>query len=366
MDEALNSLYDFSSTATERENAWNRNQLDSKNITSEYELDSVEQTVVWAAGILAGVIDAFFVTDMRRLDKNNKMMIRDKDGNSIHLNKSGKVNNWIDKRIKNFYSPEEISRLEQNNWVPYDASSDKDIVGLGPKTHRLQSFGHDPLLGFYYGVRDIMKGTITAIDNSGTVIIKKMSDGGIGLFEAIATQFGHLKSDLCTPAGLPIPFMGQLMRMSGHSSINGLSYQMLFKGMYMKGYNLNHLITMGIPTLIIEVIIRVSYFAYQLHQGKSFQESLPIHKAKVDRMLFKSYLIATACNGVKIFISNGNIFAFNPTLWSMSLKYGLSELKRWASNEIEKKRHEYVITLYDKRVEELDAMIEKDIQFYIQ
>lgn len=365
MDKALNSLYDLSFTESERENSWNKNRLDSKKILSEYELDAVEQTVVWVAGILAGVVDAFFITDVRRLDKNNKMMIRDKDGNSIHLNESGKVNSWIDKRIKNIYSPEQIAQLEQNNWVPYDASSDKDIVGLGPRTHRLQSFGHDPLLGFYYGVRDIMNGTITAVDNSGTVIVKKMSDGGVGLFEAIATQFGHLKSDLCTPAGLPIPFMGQLMRMSGNSDINGLSFQMLFKGMYMKGYNLNHLITMGIPALIIEVVIRVSYFAYQLYQGKTFQEALPINKAKVDKMLFQSYLITTACNGIKMFVSHGNIFAFNPTLWSMSLKYGLSEVKRWVNNEKETKRHEYVAALYDKRIEELDAIIEKDIQFYM-
>lgn len=365
MDETLDSLYNLSLTTAERENSWNRNRLDSQKILSEYELDSIEQTIVWAAGVLAGVVDAFFVTDVRRLDRNNKMMIRNEEGRSIHLNESGKINNWIDKRIRNFYSPEQISQLEKNNWVPYDASSDKDIVGLGPKTHRLQSFGHDPLLGFYYGVRDIMNGTITAIDNSGTVIAKKMSDGGVKLVAAIALQFGHLKSDLCTPAGLPIPFMGQLMRMSGNSDINGLSYQMLLKGMYMKGYNLNHLIAMGIVPLIIDIIIRVSYFTYQLYQGKSFQESLPIHKTKVDRMLFKSYLIATACNGVKMLASNGNIFAFNPTLWSMSLKYGLSELKRWISDEEEKKRHKYVMALYDQRIKELDTMIERDIKFYI-
>lgn len=112
MDEALNSLYNFSLTTSERENAWTKNQLDSQKILSEYELDSIEQTIVWAAGILAGVVDAFFVTDVRRLDRNNKMMIRNKEGKSIHLNESGKINNWIDKRIKNFYSPEQISQLE--------------------------------------------------------------------------------------------------------------------------------------------------------------------------------------------------------------------------------------------------------------
>ena len=131
---------------------------------------------------------------------------------------SGVVNNWIDDRIKNFYSKKEIDALEKKYWVPYDASTnvglDRPIEGLNPKTHRLSSFGHDPILGFYYGVKDILNGTFTAINNAGEVIVQARPNANTSytLFEAIAIQFGHLRSDLSTPAGLPIPFMGQLMR----------------------------------------------------------------------------------------------------------------------------------------------------------
>ncbi len=364
MEKALDAIYDLSSTQVERENAWRENQIDSKIITSQYELDDIDKAIVWASGILAGAVDAFFVTDVRRLDKYSKMKVFDKDGNAINLSESGKVNTWVDKRIKNIYTPEQIRHFENKYWVPYDLPNDEDVVGLGPRTHRIQSFGHDPIFGFFFGVRDIMQGTMTAIDNSGAVIVKKVSNGDIGLFEAIATEFGHLKSDICTSSGLPIPFMGQLMRMQGHSDINGYSYQMLIKGMYMKGYNINHLISMGIPALIIEVLIRTSYFAYSLYQGKTFEEALPIGKPKVNKMLFYSYLIATSCNGIKLVATNGNIFAFNPSLWGMCIKYGLSEIKRWLSNQEERERHEYVMHLREESINNIDEIIKNDLLFY--
>lgn len=369
MDNGLDTLYNIDLTSKDRESAWEENQVLSQKILSEYELDSTEKWIIWIAGILAGAVDAFFVTDVRLLLKSKGTIIRNAKGDSIHLKDSGVVNNWIDDRIKNFYSQKEIDALEKKYWVPYDASTnvglDRPIEGLNPKTHRLSSFGHDPILGFYYGVKDILNGTFTAINNAGEVIVQARPNANTShtLFEAIAIQFGHLRSDLSTPAGLPIPFMGQLMRLEGHSSINGLSYPMLFKAMYLKGYNFNHLIAMGIPCLIIEVIIRISYFTYSLYKGKTFAESIPINKTKLDKMLFYSYLITTGCNAIKT-IGTQNIFAFNPNLWAMTLRYGLSEFKRWITNEKERKRHEYVMSIYEKRAQELDVEIDDYLKFY--
>ena len=263
MDNGLDTLYNIDLTSKDRESAWEENQVLSQKILSEYEWDSTEKWIIWIAGILAGAVDAFFVTDVRLLLKSKGTIIRNAKGDSIHLKDSGVVNNWIDDRIKNFYSQKEIDALEKKYWVPYDASTnvglDRPIEGLNPKTHRLSSFGHDPILGFYYGVKDILNGTFTAINNAGEVIVQARPNANTShtLFEAIAIQFGHLRSDLSTPAGLPIPFMGQLMRLEGHSSINGLSYPMLFKAMYLKGYNFSHFIAMGIPCLMIEVIVRI-------------------------------------------------------------------------------------------------------------
>ena len=113
----------------------------------------------------------------------------------------------------NLYSPDQISQLEDEFWVPYDASTSRKlaekVAGLGPRSHRFQPLGHDPVLGFIFGVQDIMKGRFSAIDKNGKLIVQAIpgAPSGIGLFEAFATQLGHLKSDIATAAGLPAPFM---------------------------------------------------------------------------------------------------------------------------------------------------------------
>ena len=362
MDNGLDTLYNIDLTSKDRESAWEENQVLSQKILSEYELDSTEKWIIWIAGILAGAVDAFFVTDVRLLLKSESNTIRDANGKPIHVTGSGYINRFVDKRIRNFYSIKETKELEKRFKVPYDPSTNQklsiEVLGLHPKTHRLNSSGHDTILGFYYGVKDILNGTFTAINNDGEVIVQTRPNANTSftLFEAIAIQFGHLRSDLSTKAGLPMPFMGQLMRLGG-------DMPKLLMSMYEKGYNFSHFIAMGIPCLMIEVIVRISYFVYSLYKGKTFAESIPINKTKLDKMLFYSYLITTGCNAIKT-IGTQNIFAFNPNLWAMTLRYGLSEFKRWITNEKERKRHEYVMSIYEKRVQELDTEIDNYLKFY--
>lgn len=370
MYEGLDKYYDISLNDNEINELWNKNVTDSKKITSEYELDNLEKTICWIAGLGAGAVDAFLVTNYQKLDTSNVTKL-----NVNSLKESGKINDVVDQRIKNLFTPEQIKNLENKFKVPYDAATNTrngvrthafDVLGLNPKTHRIQSFGHDPILGFYYGVKDILRGEFTAVDNAGEVINQSVNSNstiGMNLFEAIATQFGHLCSDISTPAGLPVPFMSQLLKLKG-GNIEGYSYNRLVKNMYAKGYNFNHLLAMSVPALIIEVAIRLSYFIISLANGKSFSESIPINKPKLDKMLFNAYLIASGCNGVKIIATNGNIFAFNPVLWTGTLRYGFSEFQRYLTCEKENKRHQYVIDIYNKRSEELDESIANDLEFY--
>ncbi len=365
----LDKLYDLSFSDEEINCFYENNVQDSKFITEQYELDKFEEYSVYLVGLIAGAIDAFFVTDARILKKSDGITIR-KDGNSVHLKESGYFNKEVDKRIKNIYSQTEVKNLEKKYWVPYDPSTNKNletpIEGLNPKTHRISSLGHDPILGFYYGVRDIINGSFTAINNNGNIITQQRTSivNPYSIFEAISIQFGHLCSDISTPASLPIPFMSQLMKLNGNSDVNGLSYPMLIKSMYLKGYNLNHFVAMGIPSLIIEILIRLIYFIYSLSKGKSFKESLPINSPKIDRMLFRSSLIASACNGIKIYTTGGNIYAFNPHLYSQMVKYSFSEIKRWGTNEMEDKRHKYIYELYNKNSEKIDQEIYNLFDFY--
>lgn len=366
MQNSLDKYYDISLNEKDI-NELNKTQLEkSKKVTSQYELDDIEKIICWITGLSAGLVDAFFVTNYKNLNTENVTKIKD----NLHLKDTGKINEAVDNRIKNLFSQEKISELEQKFKVPYDASTSKNLSeyvgGLNPKTHRIQSLGHDPILGFYYGVRDILRGQFTAIDNAGDIITQSITGNdaiGMNLFKAIALQFGHLCSDISTPAGLPIPFMSQLMRLKG-GDVEGLSFNRLIKNMYAKGYNFNHLLSMSVPALIIEVLTRLSYFIYSLSKGLSFKESIPINKVKLDKLLFNSYLIASGCNGVKMIATNGNIFAFNPVLWSGTLKYGFTEFKRYLKNEMEIERHKYVIEIYKQRESELDLEIEENIRYY--
>lgn len=366
MYEGLDKYYSISLDDHELNDLAKENVQHSKKITSQYELTTLEKSICWITGLGAGAVDAFLVTNYKNLNTSNVTKL-----NVNSLKESGKINNIVDKRIKNLFSSEQISELENKFRVPYDASTNKNlndfVLGLNPKTHRMQSLGHDPILGFYYGVKDILRGEFTAVDNAGEVIKQSVNSNstiGMNLFEAIATQFGHLCSDISTPAGLPVPFMSQLLKLKG-GNIEGFTYNRLVKNMYAKGYNFNHLLAMSVPALIIEVAIRLSYFIISLADGKSFSESIPINKPKLDKMLFNAYLIASGCNGVKIVATNGNIFAFNPVLWAGTLRYGFSEFKKYITNEKENKRHQYVIDIYNNKSEELDQSIANDLRLYI-
>lgn len=57
--------------------------------------------------------------------------------------------------------------VDSHNWlsgiakVPYDQVTGTGIDGMGPTTHRVQTLGHDPLLGWVYGTLDILRGSLT-------------------------------------------------------------------------------------------------------------------------------------------------------------------------------------------------------------
>ncbi len=76
MDSSLDALYDISLSTEDRERAWQENRQLSQQVLSEYELDEVEQCIVLATGLLAGIVDAFFVTDARLLSNSKGLTIR--------------------------------------------------------------------------------------------------------------------------------------------------------------------------------------------------------------------------------------------------------------------------------------------------
>ena len=195
-----------------------------------------------------------------------------------------------------------------------------------------------------------MNGTMTAIDASGHIITQTISGAkeGVGFFEALAIQLGHLKSDIGTAAGLPPPFLS-LFQLLNFGDIGGRTISQLCRTMYAKGYDFGHFLAMGIPVMMIEVIVRVFYFAKRLHEGKTMQEALPInlpgyaHQPKLQTMLFTAHTVASAINAGKIAITK-NPLSVNLPQWLLYAKLSFQQMK-WI--------------LLDKEMERLDFTQDK-------
>ena len=84
--------------------------------------------------------------------------------------------------------------------VPYDTlKGTESIAGMCGRTHRFQSLGHDPVVGFVFGVLDILRGSITAFSYDQLTrahkFIRTESPSGVSgvtLIEAFLLQLGHL------------------------------------------------------------------------------------------------------------------------------------------------------------------------------
>lgn len=298
---------------------------------SLHHLDALDWTICGVAGVLAALVDIFFV----QMPKHPGFL----GGTGAD---GGPLSNWMRERINSTLSPKDIAQLEKVNWVPFDSATsthlNTKIEGLGPAVHRFHSLGHDPVLGFIVGVADILRGTFTAIDKNGRLILQPVaiSDPAIltmNLFEAIGRVFGHLLSDVATPAGLPVPLMPLLQFFQfGEIGARGYTIGEVSRIMYRSHYDFRHFLAMSVSPLLIEVVVRLSYFAKRRYEGCSLTQSLPFefspreHKPKLRTMLFAAHLLSTAANAGKVAIGQ-NPLLINYSQWVAFFRYAVSQLK---------------------------------------
>jgi hypothetical protein len=258
-------------------------------------------------------------------------------------------------------------QLELENWTPYDAATSKNLSqrvdGLGPTTHRFQSLGHDPILGWVIGVKDILAGTLSAIDKNGKWVVQAVDSNDaavktMGLFEAIGRQFGHLGSDITTPAGLPVPLMPLLQMCQfgkfgrGEHTIGDVA-----RIMYRSGYDFRHFLSMSISPLLIEILVRLGYFAKRVYEGNLLVDAVPFEiplggpKPKLRTMLFTAHLIASAANAGKVAIGQ-NPLMINYPQWVALFRYLVPQLK-WVLLDKEAERHRFVQSALGERWNEV-------------
>jgi hypothetical protein len=221
--------------------------------------------------------------------------------------------------------------LEKTCKVPYDAQA---MAGMSGSSHRFQSLGHDPVLGFVFGILDIMRGTVTGfsydkITNVHSFVTHPVSsDVSIHLIEAILKQIGHLISDVATPMGLPAPFMSLMQGINiGSFGEKGRTVGEVARWMYLGGYDLRHFIASGITPAVVEIVLRAYIMIRHYSEHGEVKFDLASHP-KYRSMLLMAHGIATAANAGKVVLTQ-NPLAVNYAEYMAFIRYLIPSLKYW-------------------------------------
>lgn len=286
---------------------------------------------------------------------------------------AGPLSDFIRNKFDEKFPSDEMVKLANSkvSKVPYDAQDNRNttvyVDGLSGYYHRLLSLGHDPLLGFIFGVFDILTGRMTTIDKTGKIVsqvVENYADRKENdKFAAIAKQINHLKSDVTTSMGLPAPLMG-LFNLFQFGSIGEEEQTIadIVQGMYFEGYDFIHFCSLSVPMMLVEVIVRIGYSIKRIKEGHSVKESIPFSlnrekHPKLATMLFIGHSGATAANAGKIYFTK-NPLAINYPQWVAFAKYSYKQLK-WALIKKPEMRDAYVRgVLYGKYLSLLDEVDE--------
>ena len=324
-----------------------------------HRLTQYDYAVAATAGILAGLADIFLVKV---------------PAHPGFLGGPKSEGGWLSNKVKDLFGdilPEEkINALEKIYKVPYDSSTNKNlnvkISNLSPRSHRLHSLGHDPILGWIVGVWDILNGSMTTIGGDGRLITQTVEGNipvelGWDIFAKIAEALkkvgGHLASDVATPAGLPPPLF-VLLQFLQVGNIKGRTIAELARAMYRSGYDFRHFLAGGVCVALIEAIVRIAYFAREIHEGKRFQEAVPVgNLPRLRTGLLLAHSTAAAINAGKIAVTQ-NPLAMNWAQWLAFFRYLLPQL-HWTLMGKEKACRRFIDERLDEGWDKIETELSK-------
>ena len=228
--------------------------------------DAVDYTIAISSGILAGIIDSFFVGEFSLGDGK-------KWGNE-------QLEKIVKKLGKNDDLTEAIKNLEKNH-IPSDYFSLSPDKNVFPFTHRLDALAHHPTpIGLIASIltQFTKKGYFQNKEGEFfTILADKHIGESIGekIFKGTVTWFFHLVSDMSTPAGLPGPIVSLIKEFSLLPGINktGLAGKIteLYSNNKGDGFSLkeelgvlHQLGKQAIPVILNEVLVRAFYFFSRL------------------------------------------------------------------------------------------------------
>lgn len=271
--------------------------------------------------------------------------------------KEAPLGNFIRERLEQAFPVDEMERLanQAKSKVPYDAQDNRYtfqyVEGLSTYYHRLLSLGHDPLLGLFVGVHDIVTGKMTTLDKAGNLITQAMPGYADrtekDIFSALCKQVLHFMSDVNTSMGLPAPLMGLFNALQiGKFGTEEQTIAEIVQGMYFEGYDFVHFVSQTIPVMLAEVIVRLCWALKRLHEGFDIKESIPISTRhakhpKLGTMLFIAHTATTAINAGNVYFTK-NPLAINYPQWIAFAVYSFKQAK-WALIDKPNQQDDYVM-----------------------
>lgn len=321
-----------------------------------YRMDKADYAIAAIAGMVGAAVDILL------------MGIPEKTPNGL---KAGPLSDFVRDYFDKKYPEEEMQKLANSkiSKVPFDAQDNRHtgiyVEGLSAYYHRLIELGHDPVLGFIFGVADILNGTMTTIDKNGKIVCQVMENYAerkeSDIFIALAKQVIHFKSDVTTSMGLPVPFMS-LFNLLQFGKIGDYDQTIaeIVQGMYAEGYDFIHFCSMSVPVMLVEVITRIGYALKRIGEGHSVKESIPVSlnrekHPKLATMLFIAHSVATAANAGKVYFTK-NPMAINYPQWIAFAQHSFLQMK-WVLIEKPEMRNAYVSgKIYDEMQEVMNEV----------
>ncbi len=277
--------------------------------------DRSDYLIVTFAGFVATLLDIFLV----RVPPDPMRWRKGEIPEFLEEQKYSPLTKWLREHSEEVHE-RFLERFEKRAKVPYDDVWHSEVSGMDPRTHRLESLGHDPILGFIFGVIDILGNTGTYIDKYGDIIrVDKAPTDPVSLTAAFLKVFLHLLSDVCTSAGVQPPFFTLLQLVKADSPFvlkeggAKVPWTDVARYMYVHGYDLRHFATMGIVPATVEMVIR----GWRLCESYEKKESPELTKAKTASMLMLGHTMAVSGNLIK----TGAVYGMNPLAlnWAQAL-----------------------------------------------
>jgi hypothetical protein len=339
-------------------------QLRAESYEAQYRWDRWDYLIVGGGGVLAALTDYFLV----QIPKTFRT--------GVYAGQEGSpLTTWLKQYDTRAQAGQTdwlaawARSLEDRCRVPYDVMSFsgpdgmQTIAGMGGRFHRFQSLGHDPILGFMFGVLDIMRGTMTGFSYDKLTHLHTFVHGAVwsdlqpvGLIEAILRQIGHLLSDVATPMGVPAPFMTLVQGLNiGSFGQKGRTWGELARWMYLNGYDFRHFLVSGLTPAVIEIVLRAYLMVRHYVEHGETKFLLGAHP-KYRSMLLTAHAIAAVGNAGKIALMQGNPLAINQAEWMAFIRYLIPSLKYWVFDRARLKR-EHLERINERGWQALEAQV---------